>query len=87
MSTDEAMIESAAREISAALGETQPGAIRQIEQVIRLQGVEWAQALQAEVAQIEAQGGMLRPDGQRRTPGGAFLYLAYQHAGGNGNQT
>jgi hypothetical protein len=71
-------IRDAARKICAALGETEIGATRQVEHIIRRQGVAWAHALQAEVATLEAQGGMLRPDGQRRTPGGEFLYLAYQ---------
>jgi hypothetical protein len=66
-----------AQEITQALGETEPGAIRLITRIIRFLGAEQAQALLTETQQIEASGGMMLPDGsRRRTPGGVYFYLA-----------
>lgn len=71
-----------ARDIAQKLQETQPLAIRQIKLVITLCGEDFARALLDEILAIEAAGGMLtRDQSRRRTPGGAFLFLARSRAG------
>ena len=63
--------------IAQQLGETNPAAIAQIGQLVQRMGEEAAQALLQATLQVEAQGGVLTANGhRRRTPGGAFLYLA-----------
>jgi hypothetical protein len=51
--------------------------------VVREFGAERAQQLADEAFQIEAAGGMLAPDGKRRTVGGIFFHLA-KEAGWSG---
>jgi PHAX RNA-binding domain len=61
-----------AREIAQAL--TEPNLVL-IHKIITVIGIERTQAFLQEALTQEAQGGLLRKDGQRRTPGGAFFYL------------
>jgi len=64
-----------ARGIAAVLGETLPPPIRFITRVVDRLGPDRARAFLGQTLTIEAQGGLTLPDGHRRTPGGAFLYL------------
>lgn len=66
-----------AQEIAAQLGETEGKPLKQIASIVHHCGVEFAQNLLQETLEVEAGGGMLINDGQRRrTPGGVFFYLA-----------
>lgn len=66
----------AANEIADQLNETEKQARRQIVFIIKDMGLEFAQTVLQETLAIEAQGGMMLPDGsRRRTPGGVFFYL------------
>jgi hypothetical protein len=66
----------AANEIADLLNETEKQSRRQIVFVIKDMGLEFAQAILQETLAIEAQGGMMLPDGsRRRTPGGVFFKL------------
>jgi PHAX RNA-binding domain-containing protein len=78
LTTTDDEIQHAAQQIAATLGETYPGPVAQIERFVRLLGVEWAQTVLRETLAIEAQGGLILPDGRRRTVGGVFFYLARQ---------
>ncbi len=70
-------MQSLARQIAQALGETQKKPVAQILAIIDKCGIEFAQALLAETQTIEAQGGMLLSDkSRRRTTGGIFFKLA-----------
>lgn len=63
--------------ISAALGETDETALRQLGLVVRSLGSEQALALLSEALHIEAQGGLLTRDtSRRRTLGGVYFHLA-----------
>jgi len=64
-----------ARGIAAVLGETLPPPIRTITRVVDRLGPVRARALLGQALTIEASGGVLLPDGRRRTPGGTFLFL------------
>ncbi len=64
-----------ARGIAAVLGETMPPPIRLITRVVDRLGPERARALLGQALTVEASGGMLLPDGHRRTSGGVFFYL------------
>ncbi len=67
--------------IAGQLGETERGPINQIRRTVQRLGPEAALALLQETKQIEAQGGMLLPDGsRRRTPGGVFFHLVRERA-------
>ena len=69
-------ITSTAAAIAAQLGETAPGARATIWRTVRTIGVDRAQAFVAQALEVEANGGLLVPDGsRRRTPGGVFFYL------------
>ncbi len=62
--------------VAAQLGETEQIPIHQIRRVIRTLGPERAQQFVQQTLEVEAQGGMMLPDGsRRRTPGGVFFYL------------
>jgi hypothetical protein len=64
--------------IAAQIGEDQEAQKQQIFSIVRALGRTQARALLDETLQIEAQGGMMLPDGsRRRTPGGVYFYLAY----------
>jgi len=63
------------KQIIEQLGED-PSAQSRIERVVRLGGLEFVRAILEETLAIEAAGGMMTADGQRRrTPGGVFFYL------------
>jgi len=64
-----------ARGIAAVLGETLPPPIRTITRVVDRLGPDRARALLGQALTSEASGGLLLPDGRRRTPGGTFLFL------------
>jgi len=64
-----------ARGIAAVLGETMPPPIRTITRVVDRLGADRARALLGQALTSEASGGVLLPDGRRRTPGGTFLFL------------
>jgi hypothetical protein len=69
-------ITSIAAAIADQLGETAPGARATIWRTVRTVGPEQAQAFVAQALEVEANGGMLIPDGsRRRTLGGIFFYL------------
>ena len=62
--------------IAQQLGETQPWPINQIRRIVQRLGPEAAFAFLHEAHQIEAQGGLMLPDGsRRRTLGGVFFFL------------
>jgi hypothetical protein len=69
-------ITTTATQIAAQLGETHAGARATIWRTVRTLGPERAQAFVAQAQEVEANGGMLIPDGSRkRTLGGIFFYL------------
>ncbi len=69
-------ITTTAAAIAAQLGETHAGARATIWRTVRTIGPERAQAFVAQAQEIEANGGMMVPDGSRkRTLGGIFFYL------------
>jgi hypothetical protein len=70
------VITTTAATIADQLGETAPGARATIWRTVRTLGPERAQAFVAQAQEVEANGGMLIPDGSRkRTLGGIFFYL------------
>jgi hypothetical protein len=70
--------ESAFATIADTLGETEHQPRAKLRNIVAAFGDEAALALLAEVQQIEADGGMMLPDGsRRRTPGGVYFHLAY----------
>ena len=74
--TNENLITNTAAAIADQLGETAPGARATIWRAVRTLGPERAQAFVAQAQEIEANGGMLVPDGSRKhTLGGIFFYL------------
>src|SRR3954464_10205933 len=68
---DAELAKALAREIADALNE--PNIIL-IKRIIGVLGLERTQMFFREAVEQEAQGGLLRKDGERRTPGGAFFY-------------
>ena len=65
--------------IAQELGETQAVPIKQIRRTVQRLGPDAALAFLQETQQIEAQGGLMLPDGsRRRTPGGVFFFLVRQ---------
>lgn len=66
-----------AKEIAQQLGETEPKPRYQIARIIMLCGIEFAQEMVKQALEVEADGGLLTSDGERRrTLGGVFFYLA-----------
>ncbi|MDQ3704966.1 MAG: phosphorylated adapter RNA export RNA-binding domain-containing protein [Chloroflexota bacterium] len=62
--------------IAQQLGETQPWPLNQIRRIVQRLGPEVALAFVEEAQAIEAQGGLMLPDGsRRRTLGGVFFFL------------
>lgn len=67
----------AARRITRSLNENGPQVTRLIVRLIETMGIEFADDFLQQTLAVEAQGGIWLPNGtRRRTPGGAFLYLA-----------
>src|SRR5918997_7016950 len=67
--------------IANGLGEKEPGPRAQVARVVRVLGIERAQALFEQTLEVEAAGGMMLPDGsRRRTPGGVFFKLVRDNA-------
>lgn len=68
---------SLATDIARQLGETEPKPHYQIARIIMFCGLEFAQEVTEAALQVEAGGGMMTLDGERRrTPGGIFFHLA-----------
>ncbi len=64
-------------EIIERLEETEKKPRRMLEAIVMLCGIAFAQAIVEETFQIEAQGGFITKEGdRRRTTGGVFFYLA-----------
>ncbi len=71
------------QQIAAALNETDKTPLRTIKQVIYVLGEERALAFLAEAQQVEANGGLLTDDGQkRRSPGGVYFKLVKDKVSG-----
>src|SRR5690606_9856460 len=69
-------VKTAVQRIAATLDESK---IQLIQRIILLRGLDYAQSLLDQTLEIEAQGGMLIKEGdRRRTPGGVFFALAKQ---------
>lgn len=67
----------AAGRIAAALGEREKTPLWQIKKMIKLRGVEFAEELVNRAMEVEANGGMMTADGERRrTLGGVYFQLA-----------
>ena len=67
--------------IANALGEKEPGPRAQVGRVVRVLGIERAQAFYEQTLEVEAAAGMMLPDGsRRRTPGGVFFKLVRDSA-------
>ena len=67
--------------IAGHLGETGPEPLQLLHTVVKKLGPEQALAFLKETQEIEAQGGLLLPDGsRRRTPGGVFFSLVRTRA-------
>ena len=63
--------------IAKKLGETEASPRFQIASIIQVCGADFAQQILDQTWEIQAQGGLLVPDGNRkRTRGGVFFYLA-----------
>lgn len=77
---DKADIKQLAKTLAKTLKERNKHAIRLIEQLIELMGIDFVQETMAEVQHIEIEkGGMMTNDGKRRrTRGGVFFYLIKQ---------
>jgi hypothetical protein len=74
--TDRVPLQPAARALADQLGETNPAALAQIQRLVRLRGVPFAQQVLADALALEQQGGLWLPDrSQRRTLGGVFFVL------------
>jgi hypothetical protein len=74
-------ISPVAQQIATELGETTPGPAKQIDIIVRLLGAERALAILAHAQEVEANGGLLLPDGSRRhTFGGVFFRLVREQA-------
>ncbi len=66
----------AAAAVATQLQETESEVIAQIARILERMGSEFVQTVLADTLRLEAEGGMLTEDKQRRrTPGGVFFYL------------
>ncbi len=65
----------ATQESAVQLGETERGPLGQVGRVVGRLGAERARAFLARTHESEAAGGLMLPDGSRRTPGGTFFHL------------
>jgi hypothetical protein len=83
LSPEEIQVRKTAFEISRALGETRREPRLQIERVLRVLGEQKTRELLQQTQEIEQQGGMMRENGQRRTPGGTFFQLVRQNVAEN----
>ncbi len=61
--------------IAAQLGETHAGARATIWRIVRTLGPDRAQAFVAQALEVEANGGMIVPDGSRKRTLGGIFYL------------
>ncbi|MBA3946165.1 MAG: hypothetical protein H0X37_16575 [Herpetosiphonaceae bacterium] len=68
-----------AQTIMRELGETEHNVQGQLYRSIEVLGLEVVQAVLAETRETEANGGLLRKDGERRTLGGVFFALLKTH--------
>lgn len=69
-----------AREITDQLNETDNSAREQVVRILLICGEAFTQAVLEETLRIEAEGGMMTMQGdRRRTPGGVFFYLVQQY--------
>lgn len=69
--------QAGADRIAETLGENERKPRTQIEQIVEMCGLDYADELLAETLSIEENGGMLTNEGdRRRTPGGVFFQLA-----------
>jgi hypothetical protein len=74
--SEAATLQQTAATIADRLGESEAGPRSLIIRIVKELGQERTLALLDETMQIEANGGMLLPDGsRRRTPGGVFFFL------------
>ncbi len=76
LTPEQQAVRQAASHIADTLDEHAPGPRAQIARVVRVLGIERAQAFLEQALAVEQNGGMLLPDGsRRRTPGGVFFKL------------
>lgn len=77
LTPEQQAIREAGIRIADALGETLPEPRAQVGRIVRVLGIERAEALYQQTIATEAGGGMMLPNGsRRRTPGGVFFKLA-----------
>jgi len=65
-----------AADIARQLNETNPQALAQLERLIERLGEDRARAFLTEALRLQANGGLLTNDGQQRSPGGVYFYVA-----------
>jgi hypothetical protein len=73
---DSDQIKAFAEDVAKQLDENSPDPIRQISLIIEHLGVDFVKENLEETLKIEAEGGMMTQEGERRrTPGGVFFYI------------
>jgi hypothetical protein len=75
MSEQEEEINETAFYIAGHLGETEKQAMTHIHRVTKILGPDQALAYLKKAKEVEAAGGMMLPDGKRRTLGGVYFQL------------